>query len=150
MQLADVLTTDRIRLDLTASSKKTLLEKMAALLSKDASSAAERDIFESLCQRERLGSTGLGFGVAIPHGRSSGQQDIVGALIRLKKPIDFDAPDQGKVDIFFALAIPEECSDAHLKLLANLAEFFKDSDHLHAVRSAEGTEQLLSLMQHGE
>ncbi len=150
MQLADVLTADRIRLDVTASSKKTLLEKVAALLAKDANSAAERDIFESLCQRERLGSTGLGFGVAIPHGRNQGQQDIVGALIRLKKPIDFDAPDQQKVDLFFALAIPEECSDAHLKLLANLAEFFKDPDQLDSVRVAENPETLLTLMQYGE
>ncbi|HEY7905971.1 MAG TPA: PTS sugar transporter subunit IIA [Wenzhouxiangella sp.] len=150
MQLADVLTADRIRLDVTASSKKTLLEKVAALLAKDANSAAERDIFESLCQRERLGSTGLGFGVAIPHGRNQGQQDIVGALIRLKKPIDFDAPDQQKVDLFFALAIPEECSDAHLKLLANLAEFFKDPDQLDSVRVAESPETLLTLMQYGE
>lgn len=150
MQLADVLTTDRIRLDVTASSKKTLLEKVAELLSKDANSAAERDIFESLCQRERLGSTGLGFGVAIPHGRNQGQQDIVGALIRLKKPIDFDAPDQEKVDLFFALAIPEECSDAHLKLLANLAEFFKNSGQRDAVRLADGAEELLALLQNGE
>lgn len=150
MQLADVLTADRIRLDVTASSKKTLLEKVAALLAKDANSAAERDIFESLCQRERLGSTGLGFGVAIPHGRNQGQQDIVGALIRLKKPIDFDAPDQEKVDLFFALAIPEECSDAHLKLLANLAEFFKNSSQRDAVRLADGAEELLALLQNGE
>lgn len=150
MQLADVLTTDRIWLDVTASSKKTLLEKVAALLAKDANNAAERDIFESLCQRERLGSTGLGFGVAIPHGRNQGQRDIVGALIRLKKPIDFDAPDQQKVDLFFALAIPEECSDAHLKLLANLAEFFKNSGQRDAVRAAESAETLLTLMQHGE
>ena len=150
MQLADVLTTDRVRLDVTASSKKTLLEKVAALLSKDPNSAAERDIFESLCQRERLGSTGLGFGVAIPHGRSAGQQDITGAIIRLKKPIDFDAPDQEKVDVFFALAIPDECSDSHLKLLANLAEFFKNKEHLDAVRAIQSAEELLALMQHGE
>lgn len=150
MQLVDVLTTDRVRLDLSASSKKTLLEKVAALLSKDPNSAAERDIFESLCQRERLGSTGLGFGVAIPHGRSSGQQDITGAIIRLKKPIDFDAPDQEKVDIFFALAIPDECSDSHLKLLANLAEFFKNKKHLDAVRETQSAEELLALMQDGE
>ncbi len=150
MQLADVLTTDRVRLDVTASSKKTLLEKVAALLSKDPNSAAERDIFESLCQRERLGSTGLGSGVAIPHGRSPSQQDITGAVIRLKKPIDFDAPDQGKVDIFFALAIPDECSDSHLQILANLAEFFKNKEHLHAVRSIKSAEEILALMQHGE
>lgn len=150
MQLADVLTIDRVRLDVTASSKKTLLEKVAGLLSKDPNSAAERDIFESLCQRERLGSTGLGFGVAIPHGRSSGQQDIIGAVIRLKKPIDFDAPDQERVDIFFALAIPEECNDNHLKLLANLAEFFKNKEHLDAVRSIHTADELIALMQHGE
>lgn len=150
MQLADVLTVDRIQLDLTVSSKKTLLEKMASLLAKDASSASEREIFESLCQRERLGSTGLGGGVAIPHGRNSHQKDIVGAVIRLKKPIQFDAPDHEHVDVFFAMAIPDECSDAHLKLLADLAAYFKNAEQLDFVRNARSADCILDLFSHAE
>jgi len=150
MQLGDVLTADRIQLDLTVSSKKTLLEKMAALLSKDSNSASEREIFESLCQRERLGSTGLGHGVAIPHGRNADQKEIIGAVIRLKKAIEFDAPDHEKVDLFFALAIPEQCTDVHLKLLADLAAYFKDAGHLEQVRQAQSSDVLLALMRHAE
>jgi PTS system nitrogen regulatory IIA component len=150
MQLADVLTADRIRVDLTVSSKKTLLEKMASLLSKDSSSGGERQIFESLCQRERLGSTGLGNGVAIPHGRVGTQTDIVGAIVRLKKPIDFDAPDHEGVDLFFALAIPEQCTETHHQLLSDMAAFFQDQARLTVLREAQSPEDLLKLLDYGE
>jgi PTS system nitrogen regulatory IIA component len=150
MQLSDVLTPDRIHLDCTVSSKKTLLERMAAILATQSESADEREIFESLCQRERLGSTGLGDGVAIPHGRNTQQKEIIGAIIRLKKPIDFDAPDHQPVDLFFALAIPNDCSDAHLKLLANIAEFFKDGDCRDILRETVDAERIIELMSDGE
>lgn len=150
MQLADILTVDRIQLGLTVSSKKTLLEKMASLLAKDTNSATEREIFESLCQRERLGSTGLGGGVAIPHGRNSEQKEIVGAVIRLKKPIQFDAPDHEHVDVFFAMAIPEECTDTHFKLLADLAAYLKNAEQLDQVRNAVSADCILDLMSHAE
>jgi PTS system nitrogen regulatory IIA component len=150
MQLSDVLTPDRIHLDCTVSSKKTLLERMAAILATQSESADEREIFESLCQRERLGSTGLGDGVAIPHGRNTQQKEIIGAIIRLKKPIDFDAPDHQPVDLFFALAIPNDCSDAHLKLLATIAEFFKDGDCRDILRETVDAERVIELMSDGE
>lgn len=150
MHLADVLSADRILLDLTVSSKKTLLEKMAALLARDSNSSDKRQIFESLCQREHIGSTGLGHGVAIPHGRSQNQKEIVGAIIRLKKPIDFDAADHERVDLFFALSIPEECTEVHHQLLADLADFFKDASHLKAFRSVECAEDLLTLISDAE
>ncbi len=150
MQLSDVLTTDRVQLDLTVSSKKTLLERMATLLATESGGADEREIFESLCQRERLGSTGLGQGVAIPHGRNDEQKEIIGAVIRLKKPIDFDAPDQQPVDLFFALAIPSQCSDAHLELLANIADFFKDSEHREVFRQTIDAERIIELMSDDE
>src|SRR5699024_9924119 len=120
MQLVDVLSAERIAVDISASSKKSLLEKVARLLAAAPGSASTRDIFDSLCQRERLGSTGLGHGVAIPHGRVDNQNDVSGAMVRLKNPIDFDAPDHEKVDLFFALAVPEQCTDTHLRLLAEM------------------------------
>ena len=150
MQISDVLTPDRIHLDLTVSSKKTLLEQMAAILATESESAPEREIFESLCQRERLGSTGLGNGVAIPHGRNPQQNEIVGAIIRLKKPINFDAPDHEPVDLFFALAIPKECSDAHLTLLADIADFFKTTNHRDVLRESINPERFIELMSHDE
>src|SRR5690625_2708763 len=89
MQLVDVLAADRIAVDISVSSKKILLEKLSALLATAPGSAPSRTIFDSLCQRERLGSTGLGHGVAIPHGRVDSQQEVAGAMVRLRQPIDF-------------------------------------------------------------
>ena len=146
MELADILTPERVVVDVTASSKKSLLEKAAQLLANAADSADARDIFESLCQRERLGSTGLGNGVAIPHGRVQDQASVAGALIRLQRGIDFDSPDSEKVDLFFALAVPSECTDAHLKLLASIAQRFGDSNQREAFRTAETASQLHKLI----
>lgn len=146
MQLANVLAPDRIAIDTVASSKKTLLEKASELLAAGGGAAASRAIFESLCQRERLGSTGLGHGVAIPHGRVDGQEDVVGALIRLQKPINFDAPDNQPVDVFFALVVPQECTDTHLRLLAEVAEAFSDDERRKAIRSAADSQTILTAL----
>jgi nitrogen PTS system EIIA component len=146
MHLADVLDTDRIALNLSVSSKKSLLEKAAELLGSAGLGADAREIFESLCQRERLGSTGLGHGVAIPHGRVGGQSDVVAALIRLRTPIDFDAPDQEKVDLFFVLAVPDQCSDVYLRLLADIAERLGQADQRALLRQVEQADDLIRLL----
>lgn len=145
MQLADVLDVDRIAVDISVSSKKSLLEKAASLLAAAPDSADSRDIFESLCQRERLGSTGLGHGVAIPHGRVCGQQTVAAALIRLHSGIDFDAPDSEKVDLFFALAVPDKCTDVHLRLLADIAERLGSERQRAAIRETSEPEKLLKI-----
>lgn len=147
MELAEILAPDRVAVDNTASSKKSLLEKAAKLLAQAPDAAPERDIFESLCQRERLGSTGLGHGVAIPHGRVDQQKSVTGALIRLQKGIDFDSPDSEPVDLFFALIVPSECTDAHLKLLAGIAERFGDAGQRERFRQAESASDLLKLIE---
>ncbi len=144
--LAELLGADRVSLDLSLSSKKSLLEKAAALLAQDENSAERRDIFEALCQRERLGSTGLGHGVAIPHCRV-GQSVVVAAFIRLPRPIEFDSPDGEGVDLFFALAVPAECTDAHLKLLAGIAELFSDADNRGQLRGAADYHELVSILE---
>lgn len=146
MQLVDVLDADRILIDVSVSSKKALLEQLAGLLAAAPGSADARDIFESLCQRERLGSTGLGHGVAIPHGRVEAQQAVAAAVIRLRNPIDFDAPDHHPVDLFFALAVPEECTDAHLRLLAELVEQLGQPEQRSALRDSEQSDELLKLL----
>lgn len=146
MQLADVLDADRIAVDIAVSSKKSLLEKAASLLAAAPDSAGERDIFESLCQRERLGSTGLGHGVAIPHGRVSGQNSVAAALIRLQTAIDFDAPDSEKVDLFFALAVPDQCTDVHLRLLADIAERLGSKQQRSIIRETSEPEEILKLL----
>ena len=145
MPLADLLSADRVALDQNLASKKSVLERAAQLLAQGEQSAGGRDIFEALCQRERLGSTGLGHGVAIPHCRVP-QSSVSGAFIRLKRPIDFDSPDAASVDLFFALAVPSECSDAHLKMLAAIAELFSDPEQRAKLRHVEGYRELSELL----
>ena len=146
MELADILATDRIAINVVVSSKKTLLEKAAELLAVADHGGHARDTFDSLCQRERLGSTGLGHGVAIPHGRVQGQGSVAGALIRLATPIEFDAPDDSRVDLFFALAVPAECTDVHLRLLASVAERFGNDDCRRRLRGAGSVEDIMKII----
>jgi len=143
MQLSDVLAADRISIDSSASSKKILLEKASKLLAAPSDGAHARAIFESLCQRERLGSTGLGHGVAIPHGRPDEQDEVIGALIRLTKGIGFDAPDSEPVDLFFALVVPSECTNTHIKLLSEIAEIFADEKRRASLRAASTPQEIL-------
>ncbi len=146
MELADILATDRIAINVVVSSKKTLLEKAAELLGAADQGGHARDVFDSLCQRERLGSTGLGHGVAIPHGRVHGQSSVAGALIRLSTPIEFDAPDDERVDLFFALAVPAECTDVHLRLLASVAERFGNEECRRCLRAADSAEEVMKII----
>lgn len=146
MELADILAPERVALDVAASSKKTLLEKAADLLSNQTEAAHARDIFDSLCQRERLGSTGLGHGVAIPHGRVDGQDSVSGALIRLTKGIAFDAPDSEPVELFFALAVPAHCTDVHLRLLAGIAERFGNEECRNRLRAAASADEVMKII----
>lgn len=145
MPLADLLSPDRVALDQNLASKKSVLEKAARLLSADDQSADGRDIFQALCQRERLGSTGLGHGVAIPHCRVE-QAGMSGAFIRLNRPIEFDSPDASHVDLFFALAVPSQCSDAHLKVLASIAELFSDAEQRERLRDAGDYRRLAEIL----
>ncbi|MGH8036053.1 MAG: PTS sugar transporter subunit IIA, partial [Lysobacterales bacterium] len=93
-----------------------------------------------------LGSTGLGKGVAIPHGRVKGNRSIHASFIRLKKPLAFDSADGEPVDLLFAMTVPENCNEDHLKLLAQIAELFSDPHLLKALREADTTNSLLKLL----
>lgn len=146
MLISDLLTPERIRFDVQSSSKKRLLELISQELARNSESLSEREVFESLCARERLGSTGLGNGVAIPHGRVKGSETVQASFIRLKKPLHFDAVDGKPVDLLFAMTVPEECNEDHLKLLAQVAELFSDPDLLKKLRQAENSEALLQLL----
>ena len=146
MLISDLLSPERIRCDVQSSSKKRLLEVISEELARDTSEFSKREIFESLIARERLGSTGLGNGVAIPHGRVKGSQHVQASFIRLKKPVPFDAVDGQPVDLLFCLAVPEDCGEDHLKLLAQVAELFSDPEILQQLREAESPARLLQLI----
>ncbi len=146
MLLSDLLSPERIHCHVHSNSKKRLLETISKELANNSENLCEREIFESLCARERLGSTGLGNGVAIPHGRVKGSQNIEAAFICLKKPIPFDAIDGKPVDLLFAMTVPESCNEDHLKLLAQVADLFSDPELLKELRKAGSPAKLLDLL----
>src|SRR5688572_4420963 len=146
MHLLDLLSPARIRTDAIVSGKKRLLERAAGLLADGAGGEGEQAIFDTLCGRERLGSTGLGHGVAIPHARSGRALNPAGAFIRLAEPIDFGAPDGEPVDLVFAVVVPEHFAQQHLLLLAQLAEMFGDADFRQRLRAAPDAAALYALL----
>ena len=146
MLISDLLSPELIRCDVHTSSKKRLLELISEELARASDESSQREIYESLIARERLGSTGLGNGVAIPHGRVKSAQHVAASFFRLSKPLPFDAVDGKPVDLLFALAVPEDCGEDHLKLLAHIAELFSDDELLEELRSATSAGQLLQLL----
>jgi PTS system nitrogen regulatory IIA component len=121
--------------DLAASSKKRLFEQVG-LLFENQHGIGRTAVFDSLFARERLGSTGLGQGVAIPHGRIKGLKDALGAFVRLSQPVPFDAPDGKPVNLVFALLVPEHATEKHLEILSELAQMFSDRSTRDALAAA--------------
>lgn len=146
MDVADILAPDRIRFGVSASSKKKALEATAELLGTADGRISAQAIAEGLFARERLGSTGLGAGVALPHTRSSDARQAVGAFLTLAAPIDFDAADDQPVDLLFGLLVPEESTEEHLEILAALAEIFSKSHVRERLRSRLTARELLELL----
>jgi PTS system nitrogen regulatory IIA component len=146
MQQAETfLNTQAISLDDTSQSKKRVLENAAHLLSGADAQQAEQ-IFARLLERERLGSTGLAAGVALPHARLPGLTQSRGTFIRLRQPVDFDSEDGQPVDLVFALLVPEEATDEHLQLLAALARLFRDTATCRALRSTQDLAHIQQLL----
>lgn len=146
MLIHDLLSPERISFDVHAGSKKRLLEIVSEKLADNSDQLGQREIFESLIARERLGSTGLGNGVAIPHGRVKGIQHVEAAFVRLAKPLAFESADGLPVDILFALAVPEDCGEDHLKLLAHIAELFSEPGFLEKLRATNSSAELIRLL----
>lgn len=123
--ISRLLPASNVLLDLPASSKKRAFEQ-AGLLFENNQGVARAKVFDSLFARERLGSTGLGQGVAIPHGRIKGLKEAIAAFVRVAEPVPFDAPDGQPVSIMIFLLVPEQASQAHLDLLSELAQMLSD------------------------
>lgn len=147
MLIADCLAPTRVMTGVDVRSKKRALEQLSSLLASGGAALAELEIFESLLARERLGSTGIGHGVAIPHGRLKAAGQAIGAFIQLRQGVDFSAVDNQPVDLLFALLVPEESTEEHLQLLAALAEMFSSESlraELRRARSAADVHRLLT------
>lgn len=134
-----------VLLDIEAGSKKRLFELAGqALQASEGVPASE--VFDSLFSREKLGSTALGHGIAIPHGRIKDLKDATCAFVRMKTPIDFDAPDSLPVDLLFILLAPAAASDLHLHILAELAQMFSEKEMRERLRLAPNAESLFTLI----
>jgi PTS system nitrogen regulatory IIA component len=147
MQIHKLVSRSRIDCAISANSKKRLLEKLSLLLEKDAPEVDNHAAFQSLFERERLGSTGVGNGVALPHGRVKGLHEAVGAFGTLKKAIDYDAVDNQPVKLVFALLVPEEATEEHLQLLAQLAKLFSDKKNRDHLLNANNPDDVYNFLQ---
>ena len=123
--VSSLLPVNHVVLDMDVSSKKRLFEQIG-LLFENSRQIPRLRVFDSLFEREKLGSTGLGQGIAIPHGRIRGLDTAEGAFVRLATPIDFDAPDGKPVSLVFVLLVPEQATEQHLELLSELAQMLSD------------------------
>ncbi|OAM30441.1 PTS IIA-like nitrogen-regulatory protein PtsN [Eikenella sp. NML03-A-027] len=144
--IGNILPLSHIVLDLEVSSKKRLFEE-AGLLLESESGLSRTAVFECLFAREKLGTTALGHGVAIPHGRYAEVQAATGAFIRLKEAVDFDAPDGEPVSLVFVLLVPENASGEHLEVLSALAIKLSDKavrEQLLAAENAEAAHRILT------
>lgn len=148
-QIAELLPADNIALELDAPTKSRLFEASAELLERD-TGIARATIVSSLSAREKLGSTGLGQGVAIPHGRLRGLAEARAAFVRLATPIAFDSPDGKPVSQAFVLLVPEQATDRHLQLLSELAQMFSERGFRERLSTARDAGEVHSLIRNWE
>lgn len=145
MPLSDVIPDDAIFPSLRVDSKKQLLQEIAARAAPLTGRTA-REVFDTLNERERLGSTGAGNGIAIPHGKLLKLDRLVGLFARLERPVDFDSIDGQPVDLVFVLLAPEGAGADHLKALSRIARLTRDPGNLQRLRAARDLASLRSLL----
>ncbi len=145
MKFSDLIKIDQIQLNLNASSKKKALEIISQIVTDNYPQYQSNKIFETFIERERLGSTGIGHGVALPHARLSDCADTIGIFISLSEGVDFDAIDKQPVKLIFALLIPENSTEEHLQILAGLAAFFRQEDKRQMLDRATSPESVYKL-----
>ncbi|MES2820676.1 MAG: PTS IIA-like nitrogen regulatory protein PtsN [Pseudomonadota bacterium] len=146
IRLENILTPGRSLVNVPGGSKKRVLEQIAHLVARELPDLEVQDIFESLIAREKLGSTGFGNGIAIPHCRLPGCSAPISALLRLDAPVDFDAIDGMPVDLLFVLLVPEAATDAHLELLRQIASMLDRSEVRERLRHAPTSESLYQVV----
>lgn len=143
--LSHILTPERTVCRAPGISKKRLFETIARIISEDQLSLPYEELLDHLIAREKLGSTGLGQGIAIPHCRASNCSQPLGTLLTLEEPIDFDAPDEQPVDLLFVLLVPEEANQEHLDILANIARLFSQPDFCQRLRATRDSQTLYDI-----
>ena len=147
MDLSDLIDVPALMPALRANSKKQLLQLLAEKAAQ-VTGLPEREIFDTILQRERLGSTGVGNGIAIPHGKLAGVKRITGVFARLESPVDFEALDDQPVDLVFLLLAPEGAGADHLKALSRIARVLRDSDTVAKIRGTKDAAAIHTLLSH--
>ena len=145
MDLGDLISPDGIIPSLNAKSKKQALQELAEHAAKSLE-IEQREIFDTLLQRERLGSTGIGHGIAIPHGKLGSIKGIFSLFARLEKPSDFDSVDDEAVDLVFLLLAPESAGADHLKALARISRLLRDPSAVEKLRASHDKDALYSVL----
>ncbi|APF38358.1 PTS IIA-like nitrogen regulatory protein PtsN [Chelatococcus daeguensis] len=145
MALTDLLSPEAVLPALKVNGKKQALQELSAHAA-ELTGLDERDIFETLLQRERLGSTGIGDGIAIPHGKPARIDRLFGLFARLERPIDFEALDGQPVDLVFLLLAPESAGADHLKALARVARILREPDVLERIRATRDPAALFAIL----
>ena len=149
MTISELLSPQKIFLDTNISSKKKLLELIANTVA-DQTQLSESKIYNNLLNRERLGSTGLGQGFAVPHARLDNLDQTIGCFFRLKKAVNFEAPDNQPVDLVFTIIIPQEATEEHLLILSSLAGIFSRAEVCEAIRNASSKDEIEDIIQSAE
>jgi len=144
--ISDILPVGHIVLGHSTTSKKRLLEDLAGMFAGESVELDPLAIFTTLIERENLGSTGIGAGVALPHGRIVGLSDTLAIFMTLAEPLDFGAADGEPVKLVFALLVPENATEAHLKLLAQLAGLFRDPELRTALANSTSADEVHKLL----
>lgn len=148
MYIETLLSQRRVSLGVAAASKARLFEHIGQLLGEDAAPLTHQQASEALLERERLGSTGIGYGVGLPHGRVKGLPRAIGAFCTLARPLDYDAIDRKPITMAFALLVPTETNDEHLKILAELASLFSNKAWREGLLAAPTPEELYNRLTH--
>ena len=146
MKISDILSPECVFPNMDCHSKKDALDTLAKTIADSDSATSQTEVFDCLITRERLGSTGLGNGIAIPHGRLKHGKKTIAAFIQLDAGVDYDAVDKAPVDLLFALIVPEDSTDEHLQILAALAEMFSDTAIISNLRQSRTSTEIYSIL----
>ena len=146
MDIQAIVSLDRTECAVQCNSKKRILEIIADIAAKNNENIDQATVLNSLMSRERMGSTGIGNGIALPHGRLPGLEKVIAIVVTSTPAIDFDALDEKPVDIFFALLVPEEQTEGHLQTLATVAGKLSDKETIKAIRRATTSDDILSAL----
>lgn len=147
MTLQDILTPDCTFCAIPGTSKKRIIDKICTIAAEKIPDHTAYELVDSLTKREKLGSTGIGNGIAIPHGRLNNTASVIAIVVTTETPILFDAIDNKPVDIFIALFVPEDACQQHLTTLQSIAKLFSDKETAKRVRRCQNNDELFTLIQ---